>query len=135
MPDTKRKTNRNFFIFTLSCSIHITMHFHAAKYTYLLSTFSRVNLHIADLLSDFRDHPSFLLESELLLDHCCKLIQIDENAVLLGMTVGQTHLLDADLVGLEFVVTENDGEGNVVLFSRFELVGESRLDLIREFGL
>jgi hypothetical protein len=47
----------------------------------------------------------------------------------------ETQFLDTNLAGGEFVLAQDDGEGDTALFGGLELLGELGLDLVGEFSL
>lgn len=75
------------------------------------------------------------LVGKALLELVGKLGKLDFDTLLLGVAFGKTHLLDADLAGLQLLLAEDDGEGNTALFGGLELLGELGLHLVGEFSL
>ena len=61
--------------------------------------------------------------------------EIHQHTFLLRVAFLETHLLDADFALGEFVLTQNDGEGDAALFGGLELLWELGLNLVRELGL
>lgn len=57
------------------------------------------------------------------------------DTLLLGVSVGKTHLLDAALASGELFLTEDDTEGDGALFGGFELLGQLGLQLVGELSL
>lgn len=76
-----------------------------------------------------------MLRAQALLEFCNERGQLNLHAFFLGVALGKTHLLDADLAGLELVFAEDDAEGDAALLGGFELLGQLGLQLVREFGL
>ena len=75
------------------------------------------------------------LVGKALLELAGKLGKLDFDTLLLGVAFGETHLLDADLAGLQLLLAEDDGEGDTALFRGLELLGELGLHLVGEFSL
>lgn len=61
--------------------------------------------------------------------------KLNLDTLLLGVSVGQTHLLDTALASSELFLTENDTEGNGALFGGLELLGQLGLQLVGELSL
>ena len=61
--------------------------------------------------------------------------KLNLDTLLLGVSVGQTHLLDTALAGSELFLAENDTEGNGALFGGLELLGQLGLQLVGELSL
>lgn len=93
-----------------------------------------INLHLTQLLRNTIDTLSSLL-SHPGLDLRRQSSQINQHTFLLGVSVLQTHFLDANLAGRELVLAQDDGEGDAGLFGGLELLGELGLDFVGEFGL
>ena len=60
---------------------------------------------------------------------------INLDTLLLGVSFGQTHLLDTALTSSELFLAEDNAEGDGALFGGLELLGQFGLQLVRELGL
>ena len=61
--------------------------------------------------------------------------QIHQHSLLLGMAFFKTHFLDADLAVGEFVLAQDDGEGDTALLGGAELLREFGFEFVRKFSL
>lgn len=88
----------------------------------------------AQLLGQRADK-SILLAGETGLQLGNQVVESDLNTLLLRVSLGETHLLDAALASGKLFLAENDSEGNVALFRGLELLGKLGLQLVRELSL
>ena len=82
-----------------------------------------------------RCNNSVLLPSETGLQFCNQGVKGNFNTLLLGVSVGKTHLLDTALASSKLLLTENDTKGNGTLLGSLELLGKLGLQLVRELSL
>lgn len=84
------------------------------------------------LLHEFRNRggTSLRLPVQSGLDLLGEVLQVDQHALLLRVSLLETHLLDADLALDEFVLAQDDGEGDAGGFGGLELLGEFGFDLV-----
>lgn len=57
------------------------------------------------------------------------------DTLLLGVSVGQTHLLDTALASSELFLAKDNTKGNGALFGGLELLGQLGLQLVGELSL
>lgn len=96
--------------------------------------FNRLNAGSLQLLGQREDSTLLLLsKTDLQLGNQGRNFNL--HTLLLGVSVGQTHLLDTALARGELFLAEDDTEGDGALFGGLELLGELGLQLVGELSL
>lgn len=86
-------------------------------------------------LSLLRQALDVLLALETGLDLSNHVVQADQDALLLGVTISQTHLLNLDIASGDFVISEENGEWYAVGLGCLELRRHLGLNLVEKLGL
>lgn len=76
-----------------------------------------------------------LLSLQAGLDLGDHVVEADEDTLLLGVAITETHLLDLDVALGDLVVAEEDGKRNTIGLGSLELLWYLGLDLVQELGL